>query len=42
MKANLFAENKSVRFKQQPEGLFIYLDGIRQEEMDTIIQLQLQ
>jgi alpha-L-fucosidase len=37
-----FAEKKSIRFKQQSEGLFIYLDQIKYDEIDTIIQLQIQ
>lgn len=38
-KANLFGKGTSVTFKQVPEGLFIYLDGIKIDEVDTIIQL---
>ena len=41
-KATLFAENKTVRYKQQPEGLFIFLDGIKQDDIDTVVQLQVQ
>lgn len=42
MKATTFSNNKPVRFKQQPEGVFIYLDGIKPDEIDTVIQLQVQ
>ena len=41
-KATVFAENKSVRFKQQTEGLFIFLDGIKQDDIDTVVQLEVQ
>jgi alpha-L-fucosidase len=34
--------NKEVKFKQQPEGTFIYLDGVVLDEIDTIIQLDLK
>ncbi len=41
-KAFLFKEQKEVRFKQQPEGTFIYLDDITLDNVDTIIQLELK
>lgn len=31
-----------VKFKQQPEGTFIYLNGINWDDIDTILELQLQ
>ena len=40
--AKLFATGKEVKFKQQPEGTFIYLDGIVSDETDTIIQVELK
>ncbi len=41
-KAKLFATGKEVKFKQQPEGTFVYLDGIILDETDTIIQVDLK
>ena len=37
--AVLFNGKTPVKFKQQPEGLFIYLEGIKLNDIDTIIQL---
>jgi alpha-L-fucosidase len=37
--ASLFAKGLSVKFKQVPEGLFIYLEGVKLDDIDTIIQL---
>ncbi len=37
--AVLFNGKTPLKFKQQPEGLFIYLDGIKLNDIDTIIQL---
>ncbi len=42
LKATVFSDNKSVRFKQQSEGVFIYLDGVMLYDIDTVIQLQTQ
>lgn len=39
-KANLFGSTAELKFKQQPEGVFIYLPGISLDNIDTIIQLQ--
>lgn len=39
-KASLFTGGASLKFKQQPEGIFVYLDNIHQDSIDTIIQLQ--
>ena len=41
-KAILFANKVELKFKQQPEGVFIYLDGIQVGAVDTIIELQLK
>lgn len=40
--ASLFSDKSKVKFKQQPEGVFIYLDGLLFDEIDTIIQLELK
>lgn len=37
--ASLMKDGSSVKFKQEPEGLFIYLDNKGADEMDTIIKL---
>jgi alpha-L-fucosidase len=37
--ASLFSIRTPVKFKQQPEGVFIYLEGITLDEIDTIVQL---
>jgi alpha-L-fucosidase len=39
LKATLFGNGSNVKFTQQKEGTFIYLDGIQQDDIDTIIQL---
>jgi len=39
IKAIEFANNKKLTFKQVPEGLFVYLNGIEWNEIDTIIEL---
>ncbi len=36
-----FNGKASLRFKQQPEGVFVYLDGMSMDSIDTIIQLNL-
>src|SRR5262249_16775912 len=33
-------DKKNLKFKQQPEGLFVYTDGITWDDLDTIIQVQ--
>jgi alpha-L-fucosidase len=38
----LFSNKKAVRFKQQNEGTFIYLDGVLPDDTDTIIQIELK
>ncbi len=40
--ASVFADKSKVKFKEQAEGAFIYLDGIRLDDIDTIIQLDLK
>ncbi len=40
--AYLFDTKQKIRFKQQPEGLFIYTEGVEWEEPDTVIVLQLK
>lgn len=41
-KCSLFKGQKSLKFKQQPEGVFIYLDEEKLDPIDTIIELELQ
>jgi alpha-L-fucosidase len=41
-KAVLFDGKTEVKFKQLPEGTFIYLNGLTWDEVDTIIELQLK
>lgn len=41
-KGSLLNNQKEIKFKQQPEGTFIYLDGVVLDEIDTIIQLELK
>src|SRR5258708_23451283 len=40
--AMLFADRSNIKFKQEPEGLFVYLDAVKMDDTDTIIQLTLQ
>ncbi len=40
-KVILMANKKDLKFKQQPEGLFIFTDGITWNDIDTVIQLQM-
>lgn len=35
-----FTDKKTLRFKQQPEGIFIYTDNMIWDDIDSIIQLQ--
>ncbi len=35
-----YSDKKNLKFKQQPEGLFIYTDGLAWDDIDTIIQIQ--
>ena len=36
----LFSDKKTLKFKQQPEGIFVYTDGITWDDIDTIIQVR--
>jgi len=40
LKARLFGHSSELKFKQQPEGVFVYLPNITLDNIDTIIQLQ--
>ncbi len=40
--ASTFAGNSDIRFKQLPEGCFIYISGIKLDDTDTIIQLNIK
>jgi alpha-L-fucosidase len=40
--ATTFTGNKNLKFKQEPEGVFVYTDGIAWDDTDTIIQLRIQ
>ena len=40
--ASLRADKKSLKFKQTQEGTFIYLDGVKLDDIDTIIELNMQ
>jgi alpha-L-fucosidase len=40
--ASLLKDKSVITFKQQPEGVFVYLDGKQLDDIDTIIQLNLQ
>jgi alpha-L-fucosidase len=40
-KVILMVNKKDLKFKQQPEGIFIYIDGITWNNTDTVIQLQI-
>jgi alpha-L-fucosidase len=42
VKAVKFADKTIVKFKQQPEGVFVYLDGVTVDDTDTIIQVDLK
>ncbi|HWI90517.1 MAG TPA: alpha-L-fucosidase [Flavisolibacter sp.] len=39
-KVDLFGSTSALKFKQQPEGLFVYLPNTTLDNIDTIIQLQ--
>ena len=41
-KATLFSNKSGVKFKQQAEGTFVFLNGIAFDDTDTIIQLDLK
>jgi len=39
-RVNLFGNSAEIKFKQQPEGVFVYLPNIVLDNIDTILQLQ--
>ncbi|MDB4904252.1 MAG: alpha-L-fucosidase [Mucilaginibacter sp.] len=39
-KASAFADNTAITFKQLPEGVFVYLDKIKPDQIDTIVKLE--
>jgi len=41
-KAGIFKGKQEVKFKQIPEGTFIYLNGIALDEVDTIVEIGLE
>ena len=40
--ASLRAGNKNIKFRQMPEGTFIYLDAVSMDPIDTIIELKMK
>jgi alpha-L-fucosidase len=40
--ASLFSKGNKIKFKQTPEGVYIYLDELKTNDDDTIIQLNIQ
>jgi alpha-L-fucosidase len=38
--ALLFENKKVVKFKQIPEGVFVYIDGLKADALDNVIELQ--
>jgi alpha-L-fucosidase len=38
-KVTLMADGRSIKFKQQPEGVFIYMEGVTADPVDTILEL---
>ena len=41
-KATVLTSGKPVTWKQQPEGVFVYLDKVEMDDIDTIIKLELK
>ncbi|MNS87842.1 hypothetical protein D3C72_1217970 [compost metagenome] len=41
-KCYLMDSKKELKFKQQSEGTFVYLDGVKIDSIDTIIEMQMQ
>ncbi len=39
---HLLNSKKALKFKQQADGVFVYLDGVQLDAIDTIIELKLQ
>ena len=42
LEATLFSNGTKIKFKQIPEGCFIYTDGMREDNTDTIVQLNIK
>ena len=42
IEAFLFNTSKKIQFKQVPEGVFIYLEGLSLQEIDTIVELRVK
>ncbi|MFV8326592.1 alpha-L-fucosidase [Flavobacterium sp. ZS1P14] len=40
VKCNLLNSKKTIKFETKPEGTYIYLEGIKMDTIDTIIELQ--
>lgn len=40
--ASLRSSQQTIRFKQVPEGVFIYLNGVVMDEVDTIVELKIK
>lgn len=38
--ASLFNSNRKVQYKQVPEGLFIYVEGIPRDVIDTVVEMR--
>jgi alpha-L-fucosidase len=41
-KVTMYKGTKEVKFKQQPEGTFIFLDGVTMGDVDTILELKMK
>ena len=41
-RATLFNVGSNIKFKQQEEGTFIYLKNIKEDQVDTIIKIELK
>jgi len=39
-KAILMSDGSALKFKQQPEGVFVYLDNVKADAIDTIVRLE--
>ncbi|MCW3120508.1 MAG: alpha-L-fucosidase, partial [Chitinophagaceae bacterium] len=42
VKAVTFSGKSTLKFKQLPEGLFIYLTGVSLDDVDTVIAIELK
>ena len=38
-KVTLMSDGTGIKYKQQPEGLFVYADNIKPDDIDTIIEI---